>query len=166
MRVIYCRMLCFLPPVWWLQSIVLTVRGGSPVTIVDIVKVFRAFLVKPRLHDTAGCLTTGLTTVLNEQLFVQPVVKPGCTTGLPTGLSTGFIVWQQVVSCKRGLKQHAAFKWKDAISGFHVSPCSAEALVRWRWGEKIKHLFIADILSNTSVLSKSIHVCQSYSKTK
>jgi len=34
-------------------------------------------------------VTTGLITVLNEQLlFVQPVVKP---------------VWQQVVSCKRGL---------------------------------------------------------------
>ena len=28
------------------------------------------------------------------------------------------------------MKKHAAFKWKDAISGFLVSPGSAEALVR------------------------------------
>jgi len=69
-----------------------------------------------RLHDTAGCQTvclrTGLTTVLNEQpLFVQPVVKTGCTsqTRFDTLLTTGCIVytnvWQQVVSCKRGLNQ-------------------------------------------------------------
>ena len=72
----------------------------------------------PRLHDTTGCqtgcqtgLTTGLTTVLKEQpLFVQPAVKPGCTTGLTTGciVYTNIQpvvkpVWQQVVSCKRGL---------------------------------------------------------------
>ena len=104
-------------------------------------------IIKPRLHDTAGCqtgcttgLTTGLTTVLNEQLFVQPVVKPGCTTGLTTGLTTGCIVytniypvakpvwqpvWQQVVSCKRGLTvtlvvqvQQSAVK----INEFNVGP--------------------------------------------
>jgi len=35
----------------------------------------------------------------------------------------------------------AAFKWKDAISWFYVSPGSAEALVRWRG--KIKYSLIA-----------------------
>jgi len=44
------------------------------------------------------------------------------------------------------VKEHAAFEWKDAISRFPVSPCSAEALVRW--GEKIKHSLIAYFLSN------------------
>jgi len=44
------------------------------------------------------------------------------------------------------VKKHAAFKWKDAISGFPVSPGSAEALVRW--GGKIKHILIAYFLSN------------------
>jgi len=44
-------------------------------------------------------------------------------------------------------KSHAAFKWKDAISGFSVSPGSAEALVRW--GGKIKYVLIAYFLGNT-----------------
>jgi len=44
------------------------------------------------------------------------------------------------------VKKHAAFKWKDAISGLPVSPCSAEALVRW--GGIIKCLLIAYFLSN------------------
>ena len=48
---------------------------------------------------------------LNKQpVFVQPAVKPGCTTGLTTGCihDTAVVnpvvklVWQQVVSCKRG----------------------------------------------------------------
>ena len=38
------------------------------------------------------------------------------------------------------MKKHAAFKWKDAISGFPVSPGSAEAQVRW--GGKIKYILI------------------------
>jgi len=38
-------------------------------------------------------------------------------------------------------KKHAAFKWKDVISGFPVSPGSAEALVRC--GGKIKYILIA-----------------------
>jgi len=41
---------------------------------------------------------------------------------------------------------HAAFKWKDTISGFPVSPGSAEALVRW--GGKIKYVLIVYFLSN------------------
>ena len=44
------------------------------------------------------------------------------------------------------VKKHAAFKWKDAISGFPVSPGSAEALVRW--GGKIKYILIAYFLRN------------------
>jgi len=44
------------------------------------------------------------------------------------------------------VKNHASFKWKDAISGFHVSPGSAEALVRC--GGKIKYILIAYFLSN------------------
>ena len=44
------------------------------------------------------------------------------------------------------MKKHAAFKWKDAISGFAVSPGSAEALVRW--GGKIKYILISCFLGN------------------
>ena len=44
------------------------------------------------------------------------------------------------------VKKHAAFKWKDTISGFPVSPGSARALVRW--GGKIKYILIAYFLSN------------------
>jgi len=44
------------------------------------------------------------------------------------------------------VKKHAAFKWKDAISGFPVSPGSAEAIVRW--GGKIKYTLIAYFLGN------------------
>ena len=42
--------------------------------------------------------------------------------------------------------KHAAFKWKDEISGFPVSPGSAEALVRR--GGKIKYILIAYFLGN------------------
>jgi len=44
------------------------------------------------------------------------------------------------------LKKHAAFKWKDAISDFPLSPGSAEALVSW--GGKIKYLLSGDFLGN------------------
>jgi len=44
------------------------------------------------------------------------------------------------------MKKHAAFKWKDAISGFPVSPGSAEALVRC--GGKVKYILIAYFLRN------------------
>jgi len=37
-------------------------------------------------------------------------------------------------------------KWKDAISGFRVSPDSAEALVRW--DGKIKYILIAYLQGN------------------
>jgi len=43
-------------------------------------------------------------------------------------------------------KKHASFKWKDAISGFPVSPGSAKALVRC--GGKIKYILIAYFLGN------------------
>jgi len=43
--------------------------------------------------------------------------------------------------CVPFCKKHAAFKWKYTISGFPVSPGSAEALVRW--GGKIKYVLIA-----------------------
>jgi len=51
------------------------------------------------------------------------------------------------------VKKHAAFKWKDAISGFPVSPCSAEALVRC--GEKIKYILITYFLGN--IYAKNCH---------
>ena len=44
------------------------------------------------------------------------------------------------------MKKHAAFKGKDAISGFPVSPGSAEALVRC--GRKIKYILTAYVLGN------------------
>jgi len=44
------------------------------------------------------------------------------------------------------VKKHAAFKWKDAISEFPVSPGSAEALVRC--AGTIKYILIAYILGN------------------
>ena len=44
------------------------------------------------------------------------------------------------------VQKHATFKWKDAISGFPVSPGSAEALVRS--GGKIKYILIACFLGN------------------
>jgi len=43
-------------------------------------------------------------------------------------------------------KKHAACKWKYIISGFPVSPGSAEALVKW--GGKIRHVLIAYFLGN------------------
>jgi len=46
------------------------------------------------------------------------------------------------------VKKHAAFKWKDAIYGFHVSPGSAEALVRCAGKIKIKYILIACFLGN------------------
>ena len=62
------------------------------------------------------------------------------------------------------VKKQAAFKWKDAISGFHVSPGSAEALVRC--GGKIKYILIAYFLGNiyAKKLSQSNCVCKNYSK--
>jgi len=45
-------------------------------------------------------------------------------------------------------KQHTAFKWKDAISGFPVLQSSAEPLDRW--GGKRKHLLISHFLSNAA----------------
>jgi len=44
------------------------------------------------------------------------------------------------------VNKHAAFKWKDAISGSPVSPGSTKALVRW--SEKIKYILIPYFLSN------------------
>ena len=44
------------------------------------------------------------------------------------------------------VKRHATLKQKDAISGFPVSPVSAEALVRC--GGKIKYFLIAYFLGN------------------
>jgi len=52
--------------------------------------------------------------------------------------------------CVFFVKKHAAFKWKDTISGFPVFPGSAEALVRW--GGKITYVLIAYFLGQ--------HCCQ------
>jgi len=53
------------------------------------------------------------------------------------------------------VKKHAAFKWKDGISGFPVSPGSAEALVRY--GGKIK--YIAYFLGNIYAKIVVIELC-------
>jgi len=92
-------MLCFLGPVWFTQSFVLTAKGGSAVTRWYF-NVFRVLSLK-----------------------------------------------------------HAAFKWKDAISGFLVSPGSAEALIRWRG--KIKYLLIAYFLRNICAKIVVIEPCVS-----
>ena len=44
------------------------------------------------------------------------------------------------------VKKYATFKWKDTISGFPVSPGSAEVLARWCG--KIKYVLIAYFLGN------------------
>jgi len=57
------------------------------------------------------------------------------------------------------VEKHATFKWKDAISGFPVSPSSAEALVRW--GGKIKYLLISCLLGNIcakNCSNRTVHV--------
>jgi len=60
-------------------------------------------------------------------------------------LSSDQVIFFSCVSCFL-VKKHAAFKRKDAISRFPVSPGSAEALVRS--GGKIKHILIAYFLGN------------------
>jgi len=59
--------------------------------------------------------------------------------------SSDQVIFFNCVSCFL-VKKHAAFKWKDAISRFPVSPGSAEALVNW--GGKIKYILIAYFLGN------------------
>jgi len=46
-------------------------------------------------------------------------------------------------------KQHTVLKWKDVISGFPVSQCSAESLDTW--DGKTKHHLISYFLGNPSV---------------
>jgi len=61
------------------------------------------------------------------------------------------------VSCVFG--KTSAFKWKDAIFGFSVSPGSAEAVVRWV--AKIKYILIAYFLGNASAKNyrnRTVHV--------
>ena len=60
--------------------------------------------------------------------------------------SSDHVIFLNCVSCFFFGKKHAAFKWKDAISGFPVFAGSAEALVRW--GGKIKYILIAYFLGN------------------
>ena len=55
------------------------------------------------------------------------------------------------------VKKHAAFKRKDAISGFPVSPGSAEALVRC--GGKRKYILIAYFLGNICARIVAIELC-------
>ena len=68
------------------------------------------------------------------------------SAGRPSRWASAHILVNYVL-CFFGKKKHAAFKWKDTISRFPVSPGSAEALVRW--GGKIKHVLIAYFLCNT-----------------
>ena len=56
-------------------------------------------------------------------------------------------------------KKHAAFKLKDAIFGFPVSPGIAEAQVRW--GGKIKYILIAYFVGNTYAKIIVIEQCTS-----
>ena len=59
--------------------------------------------------------------------------------------SSDQVIFLNYVSCFL-VKKHAAFKVKHAISGFPVSPDSADALVRC--GGKIKYFLIAYFLGN------------------
>ena len=62
-------------------------------------------------------------------------------------------------------KKNAAFKLKDIISGFPVSPGSAEALVRW--GRKMKYVLIGYFWATfCQKLLQSNGVCKDYSKSK
>ena len=54
------------------------------------------------------------------------------------------------------VKKHAAFKWKDAISGFLVSPGSAEALVRC--DGKIKYILILDNIYAKNCRNRTVYV--------
>ena len=57
------------------------------------------------------------------------------------------------------VKKHASFRWKDVISGFPVSPGSAEALIRW--GGEIKYILIAYFLGNIcakNCRNRTVHV--------
>jgi len=89
----------------------------------------RSVSLKPRLHDTTG-LTTGC-------IHNTAVCQTGLTTRLTTGLTTGCIVhtniypvvklvwqpvWQQVVSCKRGLTvNRVGYKLKCEVSIHRVA---------------------------------------------
>jgi len=61
---------------------------------------------------------------------------------------------------------NTAFEWKMPFSCFLALPGSAEAQVIW--GGIVKSLLIAYFIGNISAkkISKSIHMCQSYSKPK
>jgi len=63
--------------------------------------------------------------------------------------SEGWFSCDQVIflTCVFFGKNNAAFKWKDATSGFLVSPGSAEVLVKW--SGKIKCFLIVYFLSNS-----------------
>jgi len=62
------------------------------------------------------------------------------------------------------LSTNAAFEWKMWFSCFPFLPGSAEAHVIW--GDILKRLLITYFIGNISAkkMSKSVHVCQSYSK--
>jgi len=73
------------------------------------------------------------------------LTRPWCTQSIVLTEKGGSALTRWCVLCFLE-KKHAAFKWKDAISGFPVSPGSAEAPVRW--GGKIKYILIAYLLGN------------------
>jgi len=70
--------------------------------------------------------------------------------------SSDQVIFLTVFSCFL-VKKHAAFEGKDAISGFRVSPGSAEALVRC--GGKIKYILIAYFLGNICAKNCRIELC-------
>jgi len=108
-----------------------------------------------RLTPWQTWLTQGMWATDSRMLCSSPIGPVWCTQS---------IVWQwMVVQLWPGgilklcfvffSEKHAAFKWKDTISGFPVSPGSAEALVRW--GGKIKYILIAYFRGN--ICAKNCH---------
>jgi len=140
--------------------------AGKMCSWVDIWESWRATTCRHRRSDSAGAWSTsgcdviwtdcrnvrwtGFSSPVCTHIYTQlytPCLRKKCHCFVSLQLSQTWIDFQNFSQI---------CYWKSKQS---------KALVRW--GGKIKHLLTAYFLRNTSAkkLSKSIHVCQSYSKT-
>jgi len=106
-----------------------------------------------RLTLWRTCLIQSLWVTDSRMLCSLPrscVVHPVDRFDSEGWFSSDQVIFLNYVLCFFG-KKNAAFKWKDALSGFSVSPGSAEALVKW--GGEIKYVLIAYFLGN--ILAKN-----------
>jgi len=95
-----------------------------------------------------------------DAMLSSQVLCTWCTQSIVLTVKGGWALtrWYfKTMFCVFLVKKHAAFKWKDAISGFPVSPGSARALVRW--GGKVKYILIAYFLSNIFAKIVAIEPC-------